>query len=356
MRKLNTIVSLTMSAVMIAAPINSVAYADSTYSAQSNSAVQLSTNVSKLEKVTLKKAYSASTDSIKFSWNEVSSASGYRIYQYKDNTWEIVAIIGGSRLTTYELSDLSAGTGYKVRVCAYKKTGSKDTDILLGAKSDVKYLSTKPKSVGKIKSTPSKSTVKLTWGKVKCTGYQIYKVNGKTSSKVATIKPSSKTSYTVGSLKDGKTYTFKVRAYSVDSKGQINYGNFVSVKAKTKSKTQAEKVIDIVNQERAKNGLSGLKYDSKLTKIANIRVKEISGKFSHQRPDGSYFDKLLDKYHINYLHAGENIAIYYTNAHDVMNGWMNSTGHRRNILNSNFKKIGVGYDSKTKCWVQIFTN
>lgn len=351
MRKLNAIISLTMSAVMITAPINSVVCSGAT-SSEPN--IQISTNVAKPVKVVVKKSYTASTNSLKFSWNKVSSVSGYKIYQYKDKVWKNIAVIKDPNTTSYMLSGLSSGTEYKVRVCAYKNVNG--NNILLGAKSDVKYLSTKPKTVGKIKTSSSVNSIKLSWGKTKCTGYQIFKVNGKTTKKIATVKSSSKTSYTVGSLEDGKNYTFKVRAYSTDTNGQINYGSSVSVKAKTEAKSQAQKVIEIVNKERSKQGLKSLKYDSKLTNVANIRVKEIATKFSHERPNGTYFYDIMNSKNIPYYHSGENIASGFQNAQSVMTAWMNSTGHRKNILTENYTKIGVGYDSKTKCWVQIFSD
>lgn len=129
----------------------------------------------------------------------------------------------------------------------------------------------------------------------------------------------------------------------------------ITVKSGTAGSTEADKVITLVNQYRAANGVSSLKKHTLLTKAAEIRAKELKQLFSHTRPDGtSCFTAVSPDYHYYYL--GENIAAGYPDADSVMNGWMNSPGHRANILNKNYTEIGVavfeynGY----KYWVQIF--
>lgn len=123
------------------------------------------------------------------------------------------------------------------------------------------------------------------------------------------------------------------------------------------SSSKAEDVIDIVNQKRAAAGLSPLESDDKLNKAAAERAKEISQSFSHTRPDGSDCFTILKEYDVSYWTVGENIAYGSTTASDVMERWMNSSGHKSNIMSSKFTRIGVGVyvDSKgTHHWVQIF--
>lgn len=120
----------------------------------------------------------------------------------------------------------------------------------------------------------------------------------------------------------------------------------------------AEQVAALVNEERAKAGLPALEVNAEITAAANVRAKEIKQSFSHTRPDGSSFSSALKEQGVSYRGSGENIAWGQKSPEQVMNGWMNSEGHRANILNKNFKNIGVGYyqdANGVNYWVQLFT-
>lgn len=119
----------------------------------------------------------------------------------------------------------------------------------------------------------------------------------------------------------------------------------------------AQKVVDLVNAERAKNGLSALTVDTSVTAAANVRAKEITQSFSHTRPNGSGFSTALTENGASYRGSGENIAWGQKSPEAVMNAWMNSDGHRANILNPKFTKIGVGHyvNNGTSYWTQLFT-
>ena len=122
-------------------------------------------------------------------------------------------------------------------------------------------------------------------------------------------------------------------------------------------KKLASQVIDMVNEERAKQGLKPLKMNVNVQKAAQTRSEEITKSFSHTRPNGSSFSTALKENSVSYRSAGENIAYGQKKAEAVMNGWMNSSGHRANILNSNFEEIGVGVhiaDNGTIYWTQLF--
>lgn len=119
-----------------------------------------------------------------------------------------------------------------------------------------------------------------------------------------------------------------------------------------------QQVISLVNEERAKMGLSPVTEASDLASAAAVRAKEISSSFSHTRPNGSYYNTALDENGVKYRGSGENIAYGQRTAAEVMDGWMNSQGHRANILNGNYTKIGVGFyegPGGVKYWVQLFT-
>ena len=117
-----------------------------------------------------------------------------------------------------------------------------------------------------------------------------------------------------------------------------------------------QQVADLVNAERAKAGLPALKLNWELSRVARIKSQDMHDKkyFSHQSPTyGSPFD-MIKKFGISYRAAGENIAQGYATPQAVMTGWMNSPGHRANILSASFTQIGVGYFKDGNYWTQMF--
>jgi uncharacterized YkwD family protein len=126
----------------------------------------------------------------------------------------------------------------------------------------------------------------------------------------------------------------------------------------TKDASQFEqKVVDLVNQEREKQGLKPLTLNKELSDVARTKSKDMmdKGYFDHNSPTyGSPFD-MMKQFGIEYTTAGENIAKGQQSPEDVMNAWMNSDGHRKNILNPDFTEIGVGYvKGDTTYWTQQF--
>ncbi len=114
-------------------------------------------------------------------------------------------------------------------------------------------------------------------------------------------------------------------------------------------------VVRLVNIEREKNGLSALKSDNeKLNRAADIRAEELTTSFSHTRPSGADCFTVLIERGIKYRAAGENIAYGYRTPAEVVEGWLNSPGHRANILAGSFTHIGVGYNENGNYWVQLF--
>lgn len=119
----------------------------------------------------------------------------------------------------------------------------------------------------------------------------------------------------------------------------------------------ADQVVTLVNEERAKAGLSPLTVHSGVASAAQIRAEEIQTQFSHTRPGGSSFSTALTQAGVSYRGSGENIAYGQTSPEQVMQTWMNSSGHRANILNSNYTSIGVGHYKNAAgvdYWVQLF--
>ena len=153
----------------------------------------------------------------------------------------------------------------------------------------------------------------------------------------------------------------KATDYSICVKVKDEHGiiakKFFSVSvAEDISKAYIAEVFRMTNEERAKVGLPALKQDENLMKAAAQRAVEISEVFEHTRPDGRSCFTILREYNINYWGAAENIAYGYRTPEQVMNGWMNSSGHKANILNESMTHIGIGFYEKNgaKYWVQEF--
>jgi uncharacterized YkwD family protein len=116
------------------------------------------------------------------------------------------------------------------------------------------------------------------------------------------------------------------------------------------------RVIDLTNEQRRKNGLPNLQPDTALSNVAQEKSNDMQAKnyFSHTSPTyGSPFDMMRD-FGVSYKSAGENIAMGQRSAEEVVNAWMNSEGHRKNILSPNFTHIGVGHTSQGNYWTQMF--
>lgn len=115
-------------------------------------------------------------------------------------------------------------------------------------------------------------------------------------------------------------------------------------------------VVRLINEIRTQYGLGQLTVNTELSRVARIKSQDMhdKGYFSHTSPTyGSPFD-MMKQFGIRYRTAGENIAMGYRTPQSVVNGWMNSPGHRANILNSSFKEIGMGYVESGNYWTQMF--
>jgi len=117
-----------------------------------------------------------------------------------------------------------------------------------------------------------------------------------------------------------------------------------------------KEVVELTNAERKKQGLKPLTLDEKLSKVARTKSQDMKDNnyFDHNSPTyGSPFD-MMKKFGITYRTAGENIAKGQKTPQEVVKAWMNSEGHRKNIMNPNFTHIGVGYVKDGNYWTQQF--
>ena len=138
--------------------------------------------------------------------------------------------------------------------------------------------------------------------------------------------------------------------------GMPSEQNVVLLAENENTQNYAQRVLDLVNIERRKAGVKPLALSDELMRAAAVRSQEIIKVFSHTRPDGTSFTSIVSRHG---RRIGENIAGGYQTPEDVVDGWMHSEGHRKNILHPDFTELGVGYayeeNSQYKhYWVQIF--
>lgn len=134
-------------------------------------------------------------------------------------------------------------------------------------------------------------------------------------------------------------------------------GQILSIPTTDESITKYEnEVIRLVNDIRVKNGLNTLKTDWELSRVARYKSQDMKDNnyFSHTSPVYGSPYNMIKNFGISYKSAAENIAKGQKSPQDVVNAWMNSSGHRANILNSSYTKIGVGYVASGNYWTQMF--
>ena len=157
--------------------------------------------------------------------------------------------------------------------------------------------------------------------------------------------------YQVG-LSEIKSANPQIRNYDLIYPGQI-----INIPTLDSKVTEFEQeVIRLVNEIRAENGLKTLTYDWELSRVARYKSQDMKDNkyYSHTSPVYGTPFQMIRNFGISFRSAGENIAKGYTTPQAVVNGWMNSSGHRANILNANYTHIGVGYVSGGNYWTQMF--
>lgn len=136
---------------------------------------------------------------------------------------------------------------------------------------------------------------------------------------------------------------------------QINIGQKINIPTNEQASVEQE-VVKLVNAERAKAGLPALKEDWELSRVAKYKAQDMHDKnyFDHTSPTYGTPFTMMKNFGITYKSAGENIAKGQQSATEVVNAWMNSAGHRANILNKNYTHIGVGFVKDGNYWSQMF--
>lgn len=124
----------------------------------------------------------------------------------------------------------------------------------------------------------------------------------------------------------------------------------------------SQDIITATNEKRTENLKKVLQSNSLLTKAAQAKADDMAAKgyFSHTSPDGKQFPEWIQESGYDYLYAGENLAVKFTTLSSLINGWMNSEFHRKNILSDQYSETGIGIaegkynGEKTTFYVQIF--
>lgn len=164
------------------------------------------------------------------SWDQVSGASGYRIYQYNEDTkaYEKVTTISDADTTSYKITGLSSATEYQFKVRAYKKA---DGVTIWGSSSSVHREYTNPLKTKNLTGSAKASSVTLQWDKVtRASGYRVYRYNSTTKKyeRIAILKGNTTCSYIDSKLKKGATVKYKVRAYKTYD-GVNYYGAYADI-------------------------------------------------------------------------------------------------------------------------------
>ena len=119
-------------------------------------------------------------------------------------------------------------------------------------------------------------------------------------------------------------------------------------------------VLDLVNAARSEAGVSPLELNAALCGAAQVRAQECTQGLSHTRPDGSSYKTAITQAGVSSGYTGENAATGHSSAQQVVDSWLRSEGHRKNILSENFTQLGVGFAPNTSgrykgyAWVQLF--
>ena len=227
-----------------------------------------------------------------------------------------------------------------IRAAEYDKNGTKVASIklTLAPRAAAPVVS---ESSGKLTVTSSTSGAKI-----------YYTTDGSIPTKSSNLYSSAL------KVKPGTIYRFRAYKSGFNASQPSAYytdEDFSTYSFKTNIDQQL--VLDLMNVERAKvAGLGAVKLDATLCKAAEVRAKEIAKKFDHERPDGTKYSALLAEYGITNIYSAENIAEGYVDAYDVMDGWIHSPNHKKNILGEHYDHVGIAvYNSDgILYWVQIF--
>ncbi len=327
---------------------------------------------------------------INIKWRKTSGATNYIVYYKKAGAskWTKIKTLDNTKSSYVHTSSkkypIITGQKYQYTVKAYnsqtKKSGNYNKTGLTAR--------TIPQTAKLVSAKVKNGTVDITWKKAGGADkyFLLYKVQTDEFTtnwtKLATLNADT-TSYTVKYPFKNATNIYTVRSYNSASKVYGKYDNngisvFVTAgntggnnndkddvgdditptPAPVNAEAMASEVIRLTNIERAKAGRSALIYNASLQRGAMMRAKEISIKFSHERPNGESFTTILNECGAGHI-SGENIAAGQKSPELAVKAWMNSQGHKLTMLNKENLYIGVGFyqdNDGRYYWVQNFAD
>ena len=288
---------------------------------------------------------SRQTGSLKLNWKSVSGADGYCIYKKNNNTGEIYVrkIVEGGSTVSYQDDGLYPGESQYYRIAAYKELSE---NKVLGDYTELTTY-TIPMYVDDFRvENKTDKAIRVAWNQIE--GISGYKVERKLSTDssykvIATVSGSNNLQFVDRNLTSGAKYNYRIRTYK-NINGSTVYSAYKSITGSTFSQTDINniksEIIRLTNVERNKAGLKTLSVNSKGASGSAVRAKETATLFDHTRPNGT---KFYTAFNFTCDYMGENIGCQPDmTAESIVNAWMNSSGHRANILNSHYTSISVG--------------
>ena len=341
-------------------------------------------------KVTLTQISSPAYNKINIKWRKTSGATNYIVYYKKAGAskWTKMKTLDNTKSSYVHTSSkkypIITGQKYQYTVKAYnsqtKKSGNYNKTGLTAR--------TIPQTAKLVSAKVKNGTVDITWKKAGGADkyFLLYKVQTDEFTtnwtKLATLNADT-TSYTVKYPFKNATNIYTVRSYNSASNVYGKYDNkgisvFVTAggtggnnsdkddigdditptPAPVNAEAMASEVVRLTNIERAKAGRSALIYNASLQRGAMMRAKEISIKFSHERPNGESFTTILNECGAGHI-SGENIAAGQKSPELAVKAWMNSQGHKLTMLDKENLYIGVGFyqdNDGRYYWVQNFAD
>lgn len=301
-------------------------------------------------KVVLTSVKSSDYNAVKITWKRAKYAGKYQVYRAtaKNGKYKLVKTTTAKSFTNKKLT-----TGkkyyYKVRALNRSKKGSF---------SNKKYSCPSLKKTAGLKAAGNTFTsVTVSWNKVNgASGYQVCRAASK-NGKYNIVKATASRKCENTGLVKGSTYYYKVRAYRTAGKAKKYgaYSSVVSYKVPDLNSIRTS-MLSKVNAERKKIGAAPLKLYAPINETAQIKAEDLykTGKFNHYSTNLGWFYDQFNAAGIAYTSGAENIAAGQSSVSHVMKSWMNSPGHKANILNKKMTCLGVGYFKGY--WVQQFTD
>lgn len=288
---------------------------------------------------------SRQTGSLKLNWKSVSGADGYCIYKKNNNTGEIYVrkIVEGGSTVSYQDDGLYPGESQYYRIAAYKELSE---NKVLGDYTELTTYTIPMYVDGFRVENKTDKAIRVAWNQIE--GISGYKVERKLSTDssykvIATVSGSNNLQFVDRNLTSGAKYNYRIRTYK-NINGSTVYSAYKSITGSTFSQTDINniksEIIRLTNVERNKAGLKTLSVNSKGASGSAVRAKETATLFDHTRPNGT---KFYTAFNFTCDYIGENIGCQPDmTAESIVNAWMNSSGHRANILNSHYTSISVG--------------